>query len=176
MGCGSHPCPHIYSPSSLASILPASLTSLQPCLLHHDQPPTPVTMPSLGSNNHSTAQLVGTAVASGAVVASLILGYQRLRREHNIDKLKHSIPQTSKAEQLNEFGLVSPTSGHLSKEDERSAALAARALKGDYDEGTHPLPPHPKPYQLTQSPPSRAHPRTTRTQPRISRRRRARQA
>lgn len=97
-------------------------------------------MPSVGPSNHSTAQLVGTAVVSGAVVASLILGYQRLRREHNVDKLKHSIPPldaSHNAEQLNDFGLVSPASGHLSKEDERSAALAARALKGDYDEGMH---------------------------------------
>ena len=123
-------------------------------------------MPSLSPSHHSTAQLVGTAVVSGAVVASVILGYQRLRREHNVDKLKHSIPPLAKGEQLNEFGLVSPTSGHLSKEDERSAALAARALKGDYDEGTQPLPTHPKPYQLTQ--PARAHPGTTRTQPRLS--------
>lgn len=95
-------------------------------------------MPSLGPNNHSTAQLIGTAVISGTVVASVIFGYQRLRREHKVDKLKHSIPNLDgkhTAEQLNDFGLVSPVSGHLSKEDERSAALAARALRGDYDEG-----------------------------------------
>lgn len=99
-------------------------------------------MPSLGPNNHSTAQLIGTAVVSGTVVASVILGYQRLRREKNVDKLKHSIPPLDakhRAEQLNDYGLVSPTSGHLSKEDERSAALAVRALKGDYDEGIPPL-------------------------------------
>lgn len=35
---------------------------------------------------------------------------------------------------LTEFGGASPTVG-LSKEDERSAALAARAQKGDYDDG-----------------------------------------
>jgi hypothetical protein len=35
---------------------------------------------------------------------------------------------------LTDFGAASPTVG-LSKEDERSAALAARAQKGDYDDG-----------------------------------------
>lgn len=35
---------------------------------------------------------------------------------------------------LTDFGAALPTVG-LSKEDERSAALAARAQKGDYDEG-----------------------------------------
>ena len=35
---------------------------------------------------------------------------------------------------LTDFGAASPTTG-LSREDERSAALAARAQKGDYDDG-----------------------------------------
>lgn len=35
---------------------------------------------------------------------------------------------------LTEFGVATLSSG-LSKEDERSAALAARAQKGDYDDG-----------------------------------------
>jgi hypothetical protein len=35
---------------------------------------------------------------------------------------------------LNDFGAAEPVLP-LSKEDERSAALAARALKGDYDNG-----------------------------------------
>ena len=35
---------------------------------------------------------------------------------------------------LTDFGVATPSSG-LSKEDERSAALAARAQKGDYDDG-----------------------------------------
>jgi hypothetical protein len=34
---------------------------------------------------------------------------------------------------LTDFGAAKPTG--LSKEDERSAALAARAQKGDYDDG-----------------------------------------
>jgi hypothetical protein len=35
---------------------------------------------------------------------------------------------------LTDFGAAKPSSG-WSKEDERSAALAARAQKGDYDDG-----------------------------------------
>jgi tRNA threonylcarbamoyladenosine dehydratase len=35
---------------------------------------------------------------------------------------------------LTDFGAAQPSSG-LSKEDERSVALAARAQKGDYDDG-----------------------------------------
>ena len=35
---------------------------------------------------------------------------------------------------LTDFGVATPSSG-LSKEDEGSAALAARAQKGDYDDG-----------------------------------------
>ncbi len=93
---------------------------------------------TVGSSNHSTAQLIGASVVSGAVVASVILGYQRIRREHKVESLKHSIPGVSTtSEQLNEFGLVTPNNGLVSKEDERSAAMAARALRGDYDEGTY---------------------------------------
>lgn len=40
---------------------------------------------------------------------------------------------------LIDFGAASPTIP-LNKEDERSAALAARAQKGDYDDGTSPGP------------------------------------
>ena len=36
---------------------------------------------------------------------------------------------------LTDFGVATLSSG-LSKEDERSAALAARAQKGDYDDGS----------------------------------------
>lgn len=37
-------------------------------------------------------QLLATAVASGATVASLILGYQALQREERLVELKSSIP------------------------------------------------------------------------------------
>jgi hypothetical protein len=36
---------------------------------------------------------------------------------------------------LTDFGAAPPSTG-MSKEDERSAALAARARKGDYDDGS----------------------------------------
>ena len=37
-------------------------------------------------------------------------------------------------EKLTDFGVATPRNG-LSKEDERGAELAARAQKGDYDDG-----------------------------------------
>jgi hypothetical protein len=93
-------------------------------------------MLSRGPSNNS-AQLAATALVSGIIVASAILGYQRIRRERNVERLKHSIPDLDEehtAERLNEFGAVE-ASLHWSTEDERSAALAARALDGDYDDG-----------------------------------------
>lgn len=44
------------------------------------------------ASSNSRVQLAATAVASGAVVAGAILGYQRLRREERIHQLKDSIP------------------------------------------------------------------------------------
>lgn len=38
------------------------------------------------------SQLIATAVASGAAVASLIFGYQALEREERLSELKDSIP------------------------------------------------------------------------------------
>lgn len=93
-------------------------------------------MLSRGPSNNS-AQLAATALVSGVVVAGAILGYQRIRREKKIEHLKHSIPDLDEehtAELLNDFGAVE-ASLHLSKEDERSSAMAARALEGDYDNG-----------------------------------------
>jgi hypothetical protein len=37
---------------------------------------------------------------------------------------------------LTDYGAASPQSGIISKEDERSAELARRAQRGDYDDGT----------------------------------------
>ncbi len=37
---------------------------------------------------------------------------------------------------LTDLGIATPTVG-MSKEDERSSALAARAQKGDYDDGIY---------------------------------------
>ncbi|KAL1957712.1 hypothetical protein VTO42DRAFT_5555 [Malbranchea cinnamomea] len=85
------------------------------------------------TNSHY-AQLAGTAVLSGAAVAGVILGYQSMRRRAAVKKLKSSIPNIDDhhALQLTEFGTASSMT--LSKEDERSAALARRAQQGDYDE------------------------------------------
>ena len=43
----------------------------------------------------SKVQLVATALVSGAVAASVLLGYQRLQREERISRLKSSIPSPS---------------------------------------------------------------------------------
>lgn len=113
------------------------------------------------ANSHRS-QLTATAVISGAAVASAILGYQALRRREAVDSLKASIPDINDRHQaekvckgiicvchilskwrlihkmkLTEYG--SAASVPLSKEDERSAALAHRAQQGDYDEGNDPL-------------------------------------
>lgn len=86
-----------------------------------------------GSHN---VQLAAAAVLSGAAVAAGIFSYQALRRHEAVEDLKASIPNIDErhhAESLTEFG----TAGSLpvlSKEDERSAALARRAQQGDYDE------------------------------------------
>ncbi|KAJ9310138.1 hypothetical protein C8Q69DRAFT_497785 [Paecilomyces variotii] len=80
-------------------------------------------------------QLTATAVLSGAAVAGTILGYQALKRREAVKELKSSIPPISeqhKAQKLSEYGTATPPS--MSKEDERSAALARRAQEGDYDE------------------------------------------
>lgn len=45
-------------------------------------------------------QLAATAIASGAVVASAILGYQRLQRVERVHKLKSSIPSLAAGEAL----------------------------------------------------------------------------
>ncbi|KAK2067400.1 hypothetical protein P8C59_001147 [Phyllachora maydis] len=42
---------------------------------------------------HSKLQLAATALASGAVVAGAILGYQRLQKEERLTRLKSSIPE-----------------------------------------------------------------------------------
>ncbi|KAI9731848.1 MAG: hypothetical protein M1818_007713 [Claussenomyces sp. TS43310] len=88
------------------------------------------------ATSSSQLQFAATAAVSGAVVAGAILGYQHVRRQERVEDLKSSIPALDRdhhAEKLTDFGAASPPVG-LSKEDERSAALAARAQKGDYDE------------------------------------------
>ncbi|OAK97012.1 hypothetical protein IQ06DRAFT_350719 [Phaeosphaeriaceae sp. SRC1lsM3a] len=82
------------------------------------------------------AQLITTAVVSGAIVASTIIGFQQARRLYRVADLKASIPEIDDehhAQRLTEYGAAS-TVFAPSKEDERSTALAARARKGDYDD------------------------------------------
>lgn len=82
------------------------------------------------------AQLVTTAVVSGVVVASAILGLQKAKRMYRVADLKASIPEVSDdhhSTRLTEYGAASSVF-KPSKEDERSMALAARARSGDYDD------------------------------------------
>lgn len=49
---------------------------------------------------NSKVQLAATAIASGAVVAGTILGYQRLQRKERINQLKESIPSLPDEEKV----------------------------------------------------------------------------
>lgn len=85
----------------------------------------------------SHGQLATAAVVSGAAVAGAIFGYQSYKRKEAVHDLKASIPgidDLHTAETLTDFGAAS-NGVQLSKEDERSAALARRAQRGDYDDG-----------------------------------------
>ncbi|KAJ5280120.1 hypothetical protein N7478_005492 [Penicillium angulare] len=87
----------------------------------------------VGSHN---SHLAATAVVSGAAVASAIFGYQTYRRKEAVHDLKASIPLADEqhpSERLTNFG-AADSAIPLSKEDERSAALARRAQQGDYDD------------------------------------------
>ncbi|CEJ60218.1 Putative ThiF domain protein [Penicillium brasilianum] len=83
-----------------------------------------------------TSQLATTAVLSGAAVAGAIFGYQAYKRKEAVYDLKASIPSLDDehpATKLTQYG-VADNGIPLSKEDERSAALARRAQQGDYDD------------------------------------------
>ncbi|KAK2748904.1 hypothetical protein FQN57_007187 [Myotisia sp. PD_48] len=80
-------------------------------------------------------QLAGAALLSGAAVAGAILGYQNLKRKAAVEQLKASIPRldpTQPAQKLTDFAAA--TIIPASEEDKRSAALARRAQRGDYDD------------------------------------------
>ncbi|CEJ90819.1 Putative Ubiquitin-protein ligase molybdopterin-converting factor [[Torrubiella] hemipterigena] len=81
-------------------------------------------------------QLIATAVASGATVASIIFAYQALEREERLSELKNSIPslkdKNHESRVLNEFG--GSRDAAMDPEDARNLALAKRAQKGDFDE------------------------------------------
>ncbi|KAF2456514.1 moeb/ThiF domain-containing protein [Lineolata rhizophorae] len=79
---------------------------------------------------------VAAAAASGALVAAGILGFQGARRRRRVARVKESIPEAGEGHEalrLTEYGAASDIF-HPSKEDQQSAALAARARRGDYDE------------------------------------------
>ncbi|KAL9002182.1 MAG: hypothetical protein Q9188_004878 [Gyalolechia gomerana] len=81
-------------------------------------------------------QLAATAFVSGITVAGLIYGGQAIRRKVAVEELKASIPPLDvehQAQRLTDFGAASPLP-LAGKEEERVAALARRAQRGDYDE------------------------------------------
>lgn len=81
-------------------------------------------------------QLAATALISGVTVAGLIYGGQAIRRKVAVEELKASIPPLDaehQAQRLTDFGAASPLP-LAAKEEERVAALARRAQRGDYDE------------------------------------------
>ncbi|KAL1625573.1 hypothetical protein SLS56_007232 [Neofusicoccum ribis] len=89
------------------------------------------------STSSHNAQLAATAVASGALAASLVLGYQAARRKYKVESVKAHIPvpgQDHPTTRLTEYGAASDHVFAPSKEDERSLALAIRARSGDYDD------------------------------------------
>ncbi|KAI0848492.1 ubiquitin-protein ligase molybdopterin-converting factor [Daldinia vernicosa] len=79
---------------------------------------------------NSKVQLAATAIASGAVVAGTILGYQRLQRKERINQLKESIPSLLDEGKPTSFDGASTAD----KEDLRNQLLAKRAQAGDYDD------------------------------------------
>ncbi|RYP68628.1 hypothetical protein DL769_005465 [Monosporascus sp. CRB-8-3] len=82
------------------------------------------------ATSNSRAQLAATAIASGAVVAGAIFGYQHLQDQKRASQLKDSIPGGSDGEKLTAFG----GSSKRDKEDIRNEQLARRAQAGDYDD------------------------------------------
>lgn len=101
------------------------------------EPESPRTMSSWfqRATGSTKAQFAATAIVSGAVVAGAILGYQHVKRIERTEDLKKSIPALGAGDEgkLTDWGVAS-TQSNLSKEDERSAKLAERAQKGDYDD------------------------------------------
>ncbi|KAL7620917.1 hypothetical protein AAE478_008227 [Parahypoxylon ruwenzoriense] len=87
------------------------------------------------ASSSSKVQLAATAIASGAVVAGVILGYQRLQQEERLHQLKGSIPsliEESEAALRRLNGIHGGT--QADKEDLRATLLARRAQAGDYDD------------------------------------------
>ncbi|RKF84166.1 tRNA threonylcarbamoyladenosine dehydratase 2 [Golovinomyces cichoracearum] len=78
--------------------------------------------------------IAATAVISGSLVAATILGYQTLMRQEKLERLKKDIPPWEENdEQFTKIIDVAPLS-EQSMEDQRYAALAEKAHKGEYDD------------------------------------------
>jgi tRNA A37 threonylcarbamoyladenosine dehydratase len=110
-------------------------------------------MSSWLSESHKL-QLAVTALASGCIAASAVIGLQNAKRWYSVHDLKGSIPDlTSKHDvekvgyvgsnvlqiltnlsQINDFGGAVVDESAQSEEDKRGIALARRARLGDYDE------------------------------------------
>lgn len=67
------------------------------------------------ASTNTRVQFAATAIASGAVVAGAILGYQGLRREERVHRLKNSIPSLGAgAEALRRVGFfIDPCCGWI---------------------------------------------------------------
>jgi len=74
------------------------------------------------ASGNSRVQLAATAIASGAVVAGVILGYQRLRQEERVHSLKNSIPSLSEEDEA-----LRKVSSHQSTTRRIIALLSSRA-------------------------------------------------
>ncbi|KAI5356792.1 Putative THIF-type NAD/FAD binding, ubiquitin-activating enzyme, ThiF/MoeB/HesA family [Septoria linicola] len=82
-------------------------------------------------------QLGVTAVLSGALAASAVIGLQEAKRRYDVHDLKDTIPDLKSPHEvgrINNIGGAEQEQSHENRDDERSAALARRARLGDYDE------------------------------------------
>ncbi|KAK3044302.1 hypothetical protein LTS18_001654, partial [Coniosporium uncinatum] len=85
-------------------------------------------------------QLTATAIISGVLAASAVIGYQKAWREYKINEIRSEIPsdddspEANVSTQLTAYGAAVADLQKPSKEDERGAALALRARQGDYDD------------------------------------------
>ncbi|PIA94502.1 tRNA threonylcarbamoyladenosine dehydratase [Cercospora beticola] len=82
-------------------------------------------------------QLGVTAVVSGALAATAVIGLQEARRRYDVHDLKDTIPDLQSPHEIgriNNIGGAEPENSQQSRDDERSAALARRARLGDYDD------------------------------------------
>ncbi|KAK3495517.1 hypothetical protein B0T13DRAFT_401912 [Neurospora crassa] len=87
------------------------------------------------SSNQSKLQLATVALASAAVTAGAIYGYQQSRHGERLNRLKKSIPNPAgdaepELQRVTRQGPVPK----LDKEDEHNQALAHRAQNGDFDD------------------------------------------